>query len=105
METAAVPAARRGGRVDPSRARGAAARPKRVRFDGTYYFRYDAEGNRTAKYRSATGALDATATDVTTLRHVHQSAGHQGHLRLRADRPRVGTATAGHSASGHARPQ
>ena len=39
---------------------------ERMGFDGTYYFRYDAEGNRTAKYRSPAGALDATATDITT---------------------------------------
>ncbi len=37
-----------------------------VTFDGTYYFTFDAEGNRTAKYKSTSGSLDGTATDITT---------------------------------------
>jgi YD repeat-containing protein len=37
-----------------------------VTFDGTYYYQFDAEGNRIAKFKSDTGALDDTATDITT---------------------------------------
>ncbi len=39
--------------------------PNRVTFDRACYCRFDTEGNRTVKYRSQTGALDATAKDVT----------------------------------------
>ena len=37
----------------------------RLLFDGTYYYAYDAAGNRTAKFESTTGALDSTATNIT----------------------------------------
>ena len=37
----------------------------RLLFDGTYYYAYDATGNRTAKFESTTGALDSTATNIT----------------------------------------
>jgi hypothetical protein len=37
-----------------------------VTFDGTYYYAFDAEGNRIAKYLSGSGALDDTAIDITT---------------------------------------
>ena len=37
----------------------------RVTFDGTYYYQFDAAGNRTFKYKSDTGALDSSATDIT----------------------------------------
>ena len=37
----------------------------RMLFDGTYYYTYDQDGNRTAKYESTTGALDSTATSIT----------------------------------------
>ncbi len=36
-----------------------------VTYDGTYYYLYDAEGNRTFKFKSTSGALDDTATDIT----------------------------------------
>ena len=38
----------------------------RVTFDGTYYYQFDTEGNRTARYKSTTGVIDDTATDITT---------------------------------------
>ena len=38
----------------------------RLLFDGTYYYTYDADGNRTAKFKSDTGVLDTSATDITT---------------------------------------
>ena len=38
----------------------------RLLYDGQYYYAYDADGNRTAKFESATGALDSTATNITT---------------------------------------
>ena len=37
----------------------------RLLYDGTYYYNYDAEGNRTAKFISTSGALDSSATDIT----------------------------------------
>jgi hypothetical protein len=41
----------------------------RVTFDGDHYFRYDAEGNRTSKYKSDTGALDHTVREITLYRY------------------------------------
>jgi hypothetical protein len=38
----------------------------RMLYDGTFYYAYDADGNRIAQYKSSTGALDSTATDITT---------------------------------------
>jgi len=35
-------------------------------YDGTYYYTYDAEGNRVAKFKSSTGQLDSTSTNITT---------------------------------------
>jgi RHS repeat-associated protein len=37
----------------------------RMLYDGAYFYQYDANGNRIAKYQSSTGALDSTATDIT----------------------------------------
>ena len=37
----------------------------RVMFDGTYYYQFDAAGNRTFKYKSETGLLFHSATDIT----------------------------------------
>ena len=37
----------------------------RLLFDGMYYYTYDAEGNRTGQFKSDTGVLDSTATDIT----------------------------------------
>ena len=34
-------------------------------FDGTYYYTFDDNGNRAAKFKSETGVLDDTATDIT----------------------------------------
>jgi RHS repeat-associated protein len=42
-----------------------ASSTNRLLFDGTYYYQYNANGNRIAKYQSETGALDGTATDIT----------------------------------------
>ena len=34
--------------------------------DGAYYYQYDAEGNRTAKYQNSSDpSLDSSATDIT----------------------------------------
>ena len=52
-----------GNRSVPTGTIGAA---NRVLFDGTYYYTYDAEGNRTAKFKSTDGQLDSTATEITT---------------------------------------
>jgi hypothetical protein len=52
-----------GNRAGDSSAVGAG---NRMLYDGTYYYAYDADGNRIAKYMSTTGALDETATDITT---------------------------------------
>jgi hypothetical protein len=41
----------------------------RVAFDGAYHFRYDAEGNRTSKYKSESGELDHTARQITLYRY------------------------------------
>ncbi|MGO8689681.1 MAG: RHS repeat-associated core domain-containing protein [Thermoguttaceae bacterium] len=41
----------------------------RLLYDGTYYYSYDADGNRTAKFKNSTsgdGQLDSTASDITT---------------------------------------
>ena len=37
----------------------------RVTFDGTYYYQFDAAGNRTFKYKSDTARADSSATDIT----------------------------------------
>ena len=37
----------------------------RLLFDGTYYLTYDAAGNRTAQFKSDSGVLDSSATDIT----------------------------------------
>jgi RHS repeat-associated protein len=37
----------------------------RVLYDGTYFYRYDVAGNRIAKFKSDTGLLDSSATDIT----------------------------------------
>ena len=38
----------------------------RLLFDGTYYYQYDAAGNRTARYVNSTDSgLDSNATDIT----------------------------------------
>ena len=37
----------------------------RLLFDGTYFLTYDAAGNRTAQFKSDSGVLDSTATDIT----------------------------------------
>ncbi len=37
----------------------------RMTFDGTYYYLFDAAGNRTFKFKSTSVALDDTATDIT----------------------------------------
>ncbi len=37
----------------------------RMTFDGTYYYQFDAAGNRTFKFKSTSVALDDTATDIT----------------------------------------
>ena len=42
-----------------------AASTNRLLFDGTYYYTFDAEGNRTEKFKSSTGLLDSSATDIT----------------------------------------
>ena len=45
---------------------GSEAIANRLSFDGTYYYQYGAEGNRTAKFKSSDwGTLDSTATDIT----------------------------------------
>jgi YD repeat-containing protein len=43
-----------------------ASTTNRVLFDGEFYYLYDAAGNRIAKFSSQTGALDYTATGITT---------------------------------------
>ena len=43
-----------------------ASSTNRLLFDGQYYYSYDPAGNRTAKFESATGQLDSTATNITT---------------------------------------
>ena len=42
-----------------------ASSTNRMLFDGTYYYNYDAAGNRVAKFLSSTGAFDSTASDIT----------------------------------------
>ncbi len=37
----------------------------RLTFDGEYYYLYDQEGNRTARFKSTHDALDSSATDIT----------------------------------------
>ena len=35
-------------------------------YDGTYYYTYDPDGNRTAQFKSSTGVLESGATEITT---------------------------------------
>ncbi len=74
-------------------------RPERQRSDA----RID---DRNIIDRKMNGAAPAPCSRAPCLvRHVHQSAGDQGRVCFRADRPRVGKAAAGYSDRGHARPQ
>ena len=61
----------------PSPAATTTGADNRLLFDGTYYYNYDAEGNRTAKFISTSGVLDDTATDITiyTWNNVNQLVG------------------------------
>jgi hypothetical protein len=43
-------------------------------FDGTYFYQYDAAGNRTAKFQSDTGLLDSSATDITIFKWNEKNA-------------------------------
>ena len=61
-----------------SPASGSASATNRVLFDGTYYYLFDAAGNRVARYvNDTTKALDSNATDITiyTWNNVNELAG------------------------------
>ena len=57
-----------GNRTDVTPATGTATTTgadNRLLFDGTYFYTYDAAGNRTAKFQSTSKVFNASATDIT----------------------------------------